>query len=128
MRITANHIIFTNIFLLNETKAKMVSAVLINEGLNDIQEIDLDISPERNEIYNILGGRATFVGQWEQLDVVIIKRASDDGSLNLNKLPSPFYDETIFGPILLVRMDEESENQDFTLPEYTDFSLFRRDV
>ena len=106
----------------------MVSAVLINEGLNDIQEIDLDISPERNEIYNILGGRATFVGQWEQLDVVIIKRASDDGSLNLNKLPSPFYDETIFGPILLVRMDEESENQDFTLPEYTDFSFFRRDV
>ena len=106
----------------------MVSAVLINEGLNDIQEIDLDISPERNEIYNILGGRATFVGQWEQLDVVIIKRASGDGSLNLNKLPSPFHDETIFGPILLVRMDEESENQDFTLPEYTAFILFLRDV
>ena len=43
----------------------MVCAILINEEEGEMQEINLDISPERNEIYNILGGRATFVGQWK---------------------------------------------------------------
>ena len=31
----------------------MTIAVLVNEGKNDIHEIDLDISPEKNEIYKI---------------------------------------------------------------------------
>ena len=102
----------------------MVCAILINEEEGEMREIDLDISPDRNEIYNILEGRATFVGQWEELDVVIIKRASDTGTLNVNKLPSPFDKETILGPILLVRMDENSDSQDFALSEYMDFRLF----
>ena len=51
----------------------MVRAVLINEKPNDVHEINVDLSPEKNEIYKILRGKATFVGQWEEEFVVILK-------------------------------------------------------
>ena len=38
--------------------------------------------------------------------------------MNLNRLPRPFTNMTVMGRILLVRMDEDSEPQDFTLKEY----------
>ena len=41
----------------------MTLAVLINEERNDIVEIVIDISPEKNEIFNILKGKASFVCQ-----------------------------------------------------------------
>ena len=50
----------------------MTVAVLVNEGKNDIHEIDLDISPEKNEINKILRGKATFLGQWPDNSVVIV--------------------------------------------------------
>ena len=98
----------------------MTLAVLVNEGKNDIHEIDLDISPEKNEIYKILRGKATFLGQWPDKSVVIGTCESSifELSMNLNRLPRPFTNMTVMGRILLVRMDEESEPQDFTLKEY----------
>ena len=98
----------------------MTLAVLVNEGKNDIHEIDLDISPEKNEIYKILRGKATFLGQWPDKSVVIVTCESSifELSMNLNRLPRPFTNMTVMGRILLVRMDEESEPQDFTLTEY----------
>jgi len=41
---------------------------------------------------------------------------------NENVLPEPFDYEEVLGPILLVRMDENSEPQDFTLDEYRAFT------
>ena len=35
-----------------------------------------------------------------------------------NILPKPFEDEEVYGKILLVRMDENSDPQDFSLDEY----------
>ena len=98
----------------------MTLAVLVNEGKNDIYEIDLDISPEKNEIYKILRGKATFLGQWPDKSVVIVTCESSifELSTNLNRLPRPFTNMTVMGKILLVRMDEESEPQDFTIKEY----------
>jgi hypothetical protein len=103
----------------------MTKAVLIHEGLGDVVEIDLDINPVKNEIFKTLQGPATFVGQWPELDVVIMKRASAEGEQNNNTLPSPFSGECILGKILLVRMDVDSEPQDFTLDEYNRFILQR---
>ena len=40
---------------------------------------------------------------------------------NENTLPPPFHEETVLGKILLVRMDKDSEPQDFTLQEYLTF-------
>ena len=98
----------------------MTLAVLVNEGKNDIHEIDLNISPEKNEIYKILRGKATFLGQWPDKSVVIVTCESSifELSMNLNRLPRPFTNMTVMGKILLVRMDEESEPQDFTIKEY----------
>ena len=103
----------------------MTKAVLIREEVADVVEIDINIDPVKNEIFKVLQGPATFVGQWPELDVVIMKRASAEGEQNENTLPSPFSGECILGKILLVRMDEDSEPQDFTLDEYNKFILQR---
>ena len=98
----------------------MNKAILIHEKKDEIEEIDLDISPAKNQIYKLLRGRQTFIGQWPDIDVVIMK-AEDGVSKNENTLPSPFSTEEVFGKILLVRMDENSEPQNFTLEEYQSF-------
>lgn len=97
-----------------------VKAVLISEEDGNVSEIDLDISSEKREIYKILKGPATFIGQWPEKDVVIMKCRESVFELmkNRNTLPPPFHEEDTIGPILLVRMNEDSDPKDFTLEEY----------
>lgn len=66
------------------------------------------------------GGKATFLGQWPDKSVVIVVCDSSifELSMNLNRLPRPFTNMTVMGKILLIRMDEDSEPQNFTLKEY----------
>ena len=99
-----------------------VKAVVLSEDEGNVSEIDLDISTNKNEIVKILKGTATFIGQWPELDVVIVKCRESVFELmdNQNRLPAPFRDEKVKGPILLVRMDENSEPKNFTLKEYLD--------
>jgi len=105
----------------------MTKSILINENIYDIEEVDIDIDPIKNEIFKILKGRQTFIGQWEDLDVVIMK--SEDGKVNnMNTLPTPFEMEEVMGKILLMRMDENSEPQDFTLDEYQSFLMRNKSV
>ncbi len=95
----------------------MTRAVIIHENKNNIEEIEIDIERSKNEIFKILAGRATFIGQWPDIDVVIMK--PEHGLIeNENTLPHPFREEEVKGKILLIRMDEHSEPQDFTLEEY----------
>ena len=56
----------------------MTCAVLINEKRNDIHEIHVDISPYKNEIFKILKGKASFLGQWPDEQVVIVKTEPND--------------------------------------------------
>ena len=98
----------------------MTAAILIKEQLGDIRQIDLDIDPRKNEIFLLLSGTPTFIGQWSEIDVVIMKPQYSQ-ILNNNRLPSPFDNEEVNGSILLVRMDENSDPRDFTLEEYLDF-------
>jgi len=99
----------------------MTLAVLIREQYGEIRQIDLDIDPRKNEIFILLSGRPTFIGQWPELDVVIMK--PEYGTCpNNNKLPPPFDTEKVLGSILLVRMDENSDPRDFTLEEYLSFA------
>lgn len=100
----------------------MNKAVLIHEESGKFEEIDLDIDPVKNEIYKLLGGCQTFIGQWPEIDVVIMK-AIDGRVKNENTLPPPFDEEEIKGKILLVRMDEYSLPQDFTLNEFKEFLI-----
>ena len=100
----------------------MTRVVLINERRNDIHEISVDISPSKNEIYKILRGKASFLGQWPDEQVVIVKCEPEDSpfelTLNQNRLPRPFTNMIVFGRILLIRMDEDAEPQNFILKEY----------
>lgn len=91
----------------------MTKAILIHETEGNIEEID----PSKNEIFLLLCGRQTFIGQWPEIDVVIMK-PEDGTTRNDNVLPTPFDVEEVYGKILLVRMDENSDPQDFTLQEY----------
>ena len=47
-------------------------AILIRETLGDITEINLNIEPHKNEIFKIIGGPPTFIGQWSELDLSLI--------------------------------------------------------
>jgi hypothetical protein len=62
----------------------MNKAILIREKLGDVVEINLDIAPHKNEIFKILEGRQTFIGQWPDIDVVIMK--PEDGKVK-NEAP-----------------------------------------
>jgi hypothetical protein len=68
----------------------MTKAIIIHETKDHIEEIEVDIEPSKNEIFKILGGRATFIGQWPEIDVVIMK--PEHGLIeNENILPLPFH-------------------------------------
>lgn len=96
------------------------TAVLIHEKLDQIQEVELDLAPHVNEAHILLERHPTFIGQWPEIDVVIMK--SEIGEVpNENNLPEPFSNEDVLGPILLIKMDEQSEPQNFTLEEYKRF-------
>tara|TARA_B100000902_G_scaffold4460_1_gene5656 strand:- start:577 stop:981 length:405 start_codon:yes stop_codon:yes gene_type:complete len=100
----------------------MTCAVLINEKRNDIHEIHVDISPYKNEIFKILKGKASFLGQWPDEQVVIVKTEPEEAltelKLNTNRLPRPFTNMIVYGRILLLRMDDNADPQNFTLKEY----------
>jgi hypothetical protein len=96
----------------------MVKCVLINEAPGDIQEIE---TPLQNDLYMILKGPGTFIGHYEDLNVVVMKCRESPLELrvNQNRLPGPLENEEVRGPILLIRMNEFSEPEDFTLKEFT---------
>lgn len=96
-----------------------VQAVLISEEDGNLTQITLNI----NDCSKYVKGSCTFIGQWPDIDVVIIKcdKTPFDLMMNRNTLPPPFENEIVLGPILLVRMDENSEPRDFTLSEYSEY-------
>ena len=95
-----------------------MKAILLSEWTMVPIQIDLDIDPKKNEIYDILGGPATFIGQLLGTDIVIIRAVDGGKKLNMHVLPFPFNMETVYGSILLVRMDENANHQDLMVEEY----------
>ena len=96
-----------------------MKTVMINETYGNIAEIDLDIHPKKNQIFKLLKGTGTFVGQWPDSNVVIMKCKDSifDLQMNENTLAEPFDKEVILGPILFIRMDDNANHQDLTLNE-----------
>lgn len=105
----------------------MVQCVLISEEDGNISEVSVVVSSESRDLYRLLKGTATFIGQWPEIFVVIMKCRESTFELmeNRNVLPPPFENEKVLGPILLVRMDSNAEPQDFTLSEYLESTLLR---
>lgn len=107
-----------------DEKFDPVKAVLINVTKGDIEEISLDISSKTSQVAQYLGGVGSFIGQWIDKDIVIMRRRDPSTEpINCNKLAKPFRKQVVMGPILLIRMDENSEPKDLTLEEVLESKL-----
>ena len=100
---------------------KMVKCVLISEDPGNVSEIETPL--KGNDIFRILKGPPTFIGQIE--DIVIMKCESSQFDLMENRNIVPTVDEIVFGPILLVKMNENSEPEDLTIDEWMTFLPFK---
>lgn len=98
----------------------MVNCVLISEEENHVTDVQITISSRSDDLFRVLKGTGTFIGQWPEIEVVIMKCNESHFDLleNRNVLPAPFHEEKVLGPILLIRMDENAEPRDFTVKEY----------
>lgn len=115
--------------MLLDEKFSPVKAVLIGTSKDDFKEISIDISSRNSQITQYLGGTATFIGQWIEHDIVIMKCRETilESELNRNFLAKPFHTENTIGSILLLRMDELSHPQDLTLREVLDLKLIHEE-
>jgi len=91
-----------------------------------IYETDVDTTPSKAMVQNILGGPITFLGQYEEEGIVVIARrpetysSEDEGNQNLplnpHSLQPPLHKLKIYGDILLMRVspivDDSNENDD----------------
>jgi hypothetical protein len=112
-----------NIQKLLESKGPVVKCVLLRADGSE-EEMDVDMTPSLGKCQEILGGALTFLGQWEDLQVVILISKPDpanDLPPNKHKLQHPFSTEMVFGDILLTRSDDDGEAGHFDLTEYTTF-------
>ena len=84
------------------------------------EEISLDMTPKICAPALKLGGSATICASYVDIDVIVMKlrEAPESMAMNSHKLPAPFHEIEFKGPILLLRMDEESQPKDFPLEEY----------
>ena len=105
---------------LMESDGPVVRCVFVRADSGLAEEIELDMTPKKAAPSAILGGTPTFAGTISSLDVVVMVLADPAGNLSRNKhvLPPPMDQREIVGPILMIRMDENSEPQHFTLAEY----------
>ena len=96
----------------------MVNCVLISEEEGHITDIDIDIKSD--DLYRVLKGTGTFIGQFPDTEIVIMKCDTSYFELmeNRNKLPEPFHEEIVMGPILLIHMDSNADPQDFTVLDF----------
>lgn len=99
----------------------MTLAVLIEEQQGRIREVDIDV--DSTDTFQLLKGPGTFIGQWPEIFVVIMKCRESPLELmpNENILPPPFENEETRGAVILIRMDEDAEPRDFTVTEYEQF-------
>ena len=89
--------------------------VLIAEEQDNIVEIESSLK----ELYRYLKGTSTIIGAIPRLDAVILKCNESPFDLLANRNTSvlPLEEKYVLGPILIVRMDENSEHQDLMLSE-----------
>ncbi|CEO94860.1 DUF5880 domain-containing protein [Plasmodiophora brassicae] len=100
-----------------------VTAVLLKPD-GAVEQVSVDTTPKVNAAATLLNGNPTFVGQWPQINVVIMcsKVRDDDWAQNTHKLQVPFSKSVVYGNILLLRMDDHARPSNFTKEEWERFS------
>lgn len=106
-----------------KSQGPIVTAVLLKAGPDAaVEQVDIDTTPQKQMVQQLLGGPFTFLGQYEEEGVMLmclrdqpaanhIDGAKSDSTLNQHKLQPPFDDAQVHGDILLLRVaaDEEPE-------------------
>lgn len=118
---SASNLSGVDIHALLDATLPVVKCVLLKcDGT--MEEKDVDMTPKKQEVASLLGRPVAFLGQWEQLEIIIVTVRDDTGcSINTHKLPAPFHESAVKGDILLIRTDSEAVPQDITLDEYAVF-------
>jgi hypothetical protein len=109
--------------LMTSTGPTVSNVILRKDGSRE--EVSLDMTPSARAAQEILGGEVTFLGQYEDLQVILIINRQQTGSeaeLNTHKLQPPFHTAEVYGDILLSRSDDNGLPLDFSLEEYIEFT------
>jgi hypothetical protein len=102
-----------------------VACVLLKQDGSE-KELTLDMTPRLKKTQETLGGQITFMGQWEDMEVILVINAEaqeeeDVAKLNKHKLQPPFHDAQVYGDILLMRSDEGGNPKALPLADYEAF-------
>jgi hypothetical protein len=99
--------------ILNST-GPIVNAVLLSAGAEGIaKDIQVDTTPKKQMVQQILGGPFTFLGQYEDEGIVLmIRREQEDLPANTHKLQPPFNESIVKGDILALKVAPEPEGED----------------
>ena len=110
------------------TEGPVVKCVMLDVN-GEVKEIDVDMTPKKQCVTNLLGGQTSFVGQWEQIGVIVCCASQKDVSQNVEKNPHklqpPFHQTEVRGHIILTRSGENGEPLDFKLSEYEAFQKLK---
>ncbi|RHZ29314.1 hypothetical protein DYB37_011596 [Aphanomyces astaci] len=115
-----------NIQSIMNAEGPVVKCVLLKAD-GSIEEVTVDMTPQKQEVKALLGGACHFLGQYEDIEVFLMcnPEAQEDESLPVTaqKMQPPFHGRLgeIRGDILIFRTDASGEQQDFTVEEYKTF-------
>lgn len=93
---------------------------------NTKKQISLDMAEDTNNISILLNDKLTFVGQLlrepDKCNAVIMNGInSKNKGKDINNCVIPPFNETIYGEMFIICMDENSEPQDFTLEDFDEY-------
>jgi hypothetical protein len=78
-----------------------------------IDELEIDTTPKKSMVQQVLGGPITFLGQYEDEDLVLVCRRpeslGEEVAWNPHKLQPPFENTEVQGDILIMRVKKEEE-------------------
>lgn len=111
-----------NISSILNSKGPIVNAVLL-KAENDImvvEDIQIDTTPKKQMVKEVLGGPFTFLGQYEDEGIILcIRRDQELDSLTTNKhnLQPPFHETAVKGDIVILKVaPEPEESQSAPMP------------
>ena len=112
-------------FYILKKMSNIKTGVLIYSN-NTKKQISLDMAEDTNNISILLGDKLTFVGQLlrepDKCNAVIMNGInSKNNGKDINNCVIPPFDETIYGEMFIICMDENSEPQDFTLEDFDEY-------
>eukprot|EP00486_Rosalina_sp_Unknown_P000602 CAMPEP_0201568990 /NCGR_PEP_ID=MMETSP0190_2-20130828/10412_1 /ASSEMBLY_ACC=CAM_ASM_000263 /TAXON_ID=37353 /ORGANISM="Rosalina sp." /LENGTH=644 /DNA_ID=CAMNT_0047990807 /DNA_START=80 /DNA_END=2014 /DNA_ORIENTATION=- len=102
-----------------------VKAVLLKSD-GSVEEISYDSTPSRNHVSEILGAPPSIIGQYPDLDVIVVgpryQEPQTEFKLNKHKLRFPFNNSTFYGDVFLYKFNQDCVCVDFTADQYKAFA------